>query len=75
MAKHVKKRLTNDQEFQIMALVLDKFLWLGSFAMIYGIFLAVVREEQGIGFAWGLSGVVVWILFLVLLVREYEVIK
>ena len=75
MAKNVKKRLTNDQEFQIMAMVLDKFLWLGAAAMVYGIYLALIREEQGLGFAWGVSGVVVWILFLVLLVREYEVIK
>lgn len=75
MAKRVKKRLTNDQEFQIMKIVLDKFLWLGSLAMVYGIYLALVREEQGLGFAWGVSGVVIWILFLVMLVREYEVLR
>jgi len=33
-----KKRLTQDQEFQIMKLVLDKFLWLGFVLMAFGMY-------------------------------------
>ena len=43
MAKgKIKKRLTQDQEFQIMKLVLDKFLWLGFLVLAYAVYLGVI---------------------------------
>ena len=74
MAK-IKKRLTHDQEFDIMKLVLDKFLWIGMLFMLYAVYVGVVLENYGNGIAWGIAGVVIWIIFLVMLVREYEVIR
>ena len=74
MAK-IKKRLTHDQEFEIMKLVLDKFLWIGMLFMLYAVYVGVVLENYGNGIAWGIAGVVIWIIFLVMLVREYEVIR
>ena len=74
MAK-IKKRLTHDQEFQIMKLVLDKFLWIGLAFLMYAVYQGVVIEEYGLGLAWGLTGIIIWVLFLVLLVREYEIIR
>lgn len=75
MAKSIKKkRLTQDQEFQIMKLVLDKFLIIGLLFMIYGIYLALIVGSYGVGISWGVSGAIVWILFAMLLVREYEVL-
>lgn len=72
---NIKKRLTHDQEFQIMKIVLDKFLWMGFLAILYGVYLAVIQELVWTGIAWGVTGVVIWIIFLVMLIREYEVIR
>lgn len=74
MAK-IKKRLTHDQEFQIMKVVLDKFLWIGTVMIGYALYQGVVLNLIGEGLAWGIAGFIVWILFGVLLVREYEIIK
>ena len=68
-----KKRLTREEEFQIMKLVLDKFLWLGFGVMVIGMYLAFTRDIiQGIAFI--ISGAIMLVLFMVLIVREYEVI-
>ena len=75
MAKKLKKRLTQDQEFQIMKLVLDKFLWLGFVVLGYAVYLGVLREEWVSGIAWGIAGIVILVLFMVLVIREYEVLK
>ena len=36
-----KKKMTNAQEFEIMKLVLDKFLWLGFIVMGWGMYTAI----------------------------------
>lgn len=72
-----KKRLSQQQEFDIMKLVLDKFLWLGFAIMAYGLWLllqnglSVVRDAV----IMFVAGAIVLVLFLVLIVREYEIIK
>ncbi|OIO64738.1 hypothetical protein AUJ68_05160 [Candidatus Woesearchaeota archaeon CG1_02_57_44] len=69
----MKKRLTQSEEFEIMKLVLDKFLWLGFAIMAFGLYQAFTASVQT-GFAWIVAGAVVLILFMVLIVREYEII-
>lgn len=59
-----------------MKLVLDKFLWLGFAIMAFGLY--VIVKEAGIvyrGFSFMLVGAVVLLLFMLLIVKEYEVIK
>ncbi|MBW2979815.1 hypothetical protein KY360_00180 [Candidatus Woesearchaeota archaeon] len=70
----MKKRLTAQQEFDIMKLVLDKFLLLGFIIMAYGLYQMF---QTGIlrGLTWIISGAIVLVLFMVLIVREYEIIK
>ncbi len=72
----MKKRLTSDQEFQIMKLVLDKFLWLGFAVMAFGLY-TMVAQPNGLtaGLTWIFVGIVVLVLFMVIIVKEYEVIK
>ncbi|MAG08472.1 hypothetical protein CMO89_03290 [Candidatus Woesearchaeota archaeon] len=70
----VKKRLTQSEEFEIMKLVLDKFLWLGFGVMAFGLYQVFIASSQ-IGFTWIVVGVVVLVLFMMLIVREYEIIK
>lgn len=73
MAKQ-KKKLTRQEEFDIMKLVLDKFLWLGFAIMTYGLFV-MSQQEIADGFAYMIAGAIVLIIFLVLMIREYEYIK
>lgn len=72
-----KKRLTKNQEFEIMKLVLDKFLWLGFGIMAYGVWIYISSGMEDVTNALTafIVGVVVLILFMVLIVREYEIIK
>ena len=72
-----KKRLSQQQEFEIMKLVLDKFLWLGGVVMLYGMYLlfadgwAVWQNALAVFVA----GAILMMLFMWLIVKEFEVIK
>jgi len=69
-----KKRMTEQQEFEIMKLVLDKFLWIGFAIMAYGLYLMISTSVSD-GIYYIIAGVVVLVIFLVLIVKEYEIIK
>lgn len=73
MAEKKKKKLTVQQEFEIMKLVLDKFLWLGFILMIFGLYQMFVSTFAN-GFLWIISGAVVLIIFMILIVKEYEIV-
>jgi len=46
--KRRKKQFSPEQEFEILKLVLDKFLWTGVLIALYGIFL-LISETASIG--------------------------
>lgn len=73
MAK-IKKRLTISEEFEIMKLVLDKFLWLGVIAMALGMY-TIYTSGFIDGLVWIVIGAIILILFMIIIVREYEIIK
>ena len=72
-----RRHLTHEQEFEVMKLILDKFLWVGLGVMVYGIWKLVSGGLdsllQSIGFV--LVGAVVLMLFMALLVKEFEFIE
>ncbi|MBI2133365.1 hypothetical protein HYU11_01645 [Candidatus Woesearchaeota archaeon] len=68
----VKRKLTSDQEFQIMKIVLDKFLWLGFGIMAFGLFQLYSTTELS-GFLVMIAGAAVLMIFIWILVREYEI--
>ncbi|MDP7179776.1 MAG: hypothetical protein QF824_00715 [Candidatus Woesearchaeota archaeon] len=70
----MKKRLTVAEEFEILKLVLDKFLWIGMAIIGYGLWTAFVGDTTD-GFTLILAGIVVLLFFMVLLVKEYEIIE
>lgn len=71
-----KKRLTQDQEFKVMLKVLDKFLWVGTVIMLYGLYMLFKPEETLYkGFSFIIAGAIVLLLFLIIIVKEYEIIK
>ena len=73
----MKKRLTQAEEFEILKLVLDKFLWMGFGIMAYGFYIIMVGQIEalvrGIGFMF--AGAVILMLFMFLLLKEYELVK
>ncbi|MBT3407718.1 hypothetical protein HOK68_02785 [Candidatus Woesearchaeota archaeon] len=74
--KSSKKQLSRQEEFDIMKLVLDKFLWFGFAIMAYGLFLTLQDPYQGfnLGMKFIVSGAIILLLFMVLIVKEYEFI-
>ena len=74
MAKH-KRRMTEEQEFEIMKLVLDKFLWLGFIVMGWGMYTSITDSTILPGLWYMIAGAVLLMLFLVIIVKEYEILK
>ena len=70
----MKRRLSEQQEFEIMKLVLDKFLWLGFIIMGFGLY-QMFKVGIPVGLVWMVVGAVVLILFMILVVKEYEMVR
>jgi hypothetical protein len=68
----MKKRLSQDQEFQVMKLVLDKFLWIGLGVVLFG-FYQLVQAQIVEGISWIVTGSFVLILFIVLIIKHFEI--
>lgn len=67
--------MTEEQEFEIMKLVLDKFLWLGFIVMGWGM-VTIIRDAAFTPGIWYLvAGAVLLMLFVILIVKEYEIVK
>ena len=71
----MKRRLTEQQEFEIMKIVLDKFLWLGFGIMAYGLYLMFSEPIIQVGLAWIIAGALILLLFTWIVVKEYEIIR
>ncbi|MFH2027720.1 MAG: hypothetical protein ABIJ08_01145 [Nanoarchaeota archaeon] len=69
----MKKRLTQSEEFEIMKLVLDKFLWIGVAVMGWGLY-KILEESLASGLTLIILGAIILVLFLIIVVREYEVV-
>ena len=72
--RSMKKRLTEEQEFEVMKLVLDKFLWLGFIIMGFGLY-QMYYSGLAAGLVWMVSGAILLILFMIVIVKEYEVVR
>lgn len=69
----MKQKLSKDQEFEIMKLVLDKFLWLGFVVMGWGMYLSLSTSSFLAGIWYMIAGAVLLLLFVLIIVKEYEV--
>lgn len=69
----MKKHMTNEQEFDILKMVMDKFLWVGTLIMIFGFYNMIARVgDFWYGFAALVAGAIVMFLFTWILVKEYH---
>ena len=75
--KKYKKKLTRQEEFDILKLVLDKFLWLGFVIMALGFYMIDAIDDTTIirGLSIMIAGAVILVLFMIILVKEYEFLK
>lgn len=72
----MKRHMTREEEFDILKLVLDKFLWLGVIIMGYGFYkIITLNESLSYGFAIMLAGAIILVIFMVLLIKEYNFMK
>ena len=69
-----KRRMTQQQEFEIMKMVFDKFLWLGIIMMVYGVY-NIMMDATKTGTTWMVTGIILLGLLIVILVKEFEIIK
>lgn len=73
----MKKRLTHNEEFTILTLVMDKFLWAAFLLTAFGFYNISVYGNvsfvKGPGFL--IAGILLFAIFVMLLVKEYEIIK
>ena len=76
MTKQSKRHLTREEEFDIMKLVLDKFLLLGVFIMALGLWMIIFATESvAFGFSVLLAGAVLLIVFAMILVKEFNFLQ
>ncbi len=72
----MKKHLTRQEEFDILKIVMDKFLLLSTFLLAYGLWKIVESATNMImGIAVMMGGVILLIILTVMLIKEYEFIK
>ncbi|MCF7860699.1 hypothetical protein K9M79_00515 [Candidatus Woesearchaeota archaeon] len=73
----MKKRLTQGEEFEILKLVIDKFLWLGFGIMALGLYRIFAVSTVNIyrEFSFMIAGGIILVILLYLLVKEYELLK
>ena len=70
----MKRRLSEQQEFEIMKMVLDKFLWLGFGIMAFGLY-QMYTVAIPIGLSWIVAGAVILLILTWIIVKEYEIIR
>lgn len=74
MAKK-KTKLTRAEEFDILKLVLDKFLWLGFIVMGWGMFQTLMNGVLLPGLWFMIAGAILLLIFVVIIIKEYEILK
>ncbi len=76
MAKKMKRHMSHEEEFEIMKMVLDKFLWLGVAIMAFGFYkMITLKETLGYGLSVLAAGAILLIIFMTILVREYNFLE
>ncbi len=69
----MKKQLTRQEEFDILKIVIDKFLLLGVFLLGYGLFKIIESSQDfTIGLIVIIGGVILLMILTMILVKEYE---
>ncbi len=72
----MKKHLTRQEEFDILKIVIDKFLLLGIFLLGYGLFKIIESSQDFLlGLIVIIGGVLLLMILTMILIKEYEFMK
>ena len=66
--------LTREEEFKILELILDKFLWLATFGLAFGLFIIINPSymNNNLGLLVLLTGAFLFLLFTGIIMREVK---
>ncbi|MBI2129176.1 hypothetical protein HYU07_02960 [Candidatus Woesearchaeota archaeon] len=68
----IKRRLTQAEEFEIMKITFDKFLWVGVIIMLFGLYQ--LFQQAAINPIYIiLIGAVILVIFMAIIAKEYEI--
>lgn len=70
----IKRRLAGHEEFEIMKMVLDKFLWLGTALMGWGLYKSISATWQD-GLWYILAGALLALVFSWIVINEFEAVR
>ncbi|MBI4148665.1 hypothetical protein HY490_05215 [Candidatus Woesearchaeota archaeon] len=68
----VRRPLTEHEEFEVVKMVLDKFLWLGTALLGIGLFTSIEQLSAEAGLYYIIAGTVIMGLFGWIIVKEFE---
>ena len=66
-----KLHLTKDEEFQLLKLIFDKFLWVGTIALLYGVYL-LINSDVNTGLFVLAVGAIILLMFTAIVVRQFN---
>jgi len=69
-----KRKLSQQEEFDVMKLVLDKFLWIGTALMGWGLYQSLIADFQD-GFWFILTGALIMLVFAWVIIKEFERVR
>ena len=69
-----KRRLASHEEFEVMKIVLDKFLWIGTALMGWGLYKSIADTFMD-GFWYILTGAILMLVFAWIIIKEFEQIR
>lgn len=70
----IKRRLTHSEEFDIMKLVMDKFLWLGTAFIGWGLYTSIADTFMD-GVWYIAAGAIIMLVFAWIIVSEFEQLR
>ncbi|MFT4261566.1 MAG: hypothetical protein ACMXX9_04005 [Candidatus Woesearchaeota archaeon] len=70
--KNDKLRLTREEEFELLKLVFDKFLWLGTIGLAAGTYMLLTNENIWFGLLITFIGAMILMLFTAIVMREFH---
>lgn len=70
--KNDKLRLSRDEEFQLLKLVFDKFLWLGTAGLALGVYMTLISEDVWFALLILFVGAFILFLFTAVVMREFH---
>ncbi len=71
--KGSKMHLSKEEEFEILKMVLDKFLWIGTISLMFGVYLLLTpHNDVGLGLLVTLIGATMLLMFTSIITKQFN---